>query len=202
MRIPTLTPRDTSDAALQRETGRSRAEWLAVIEASGADGRTAIGRMLQGEKLDPAWIPVLLVDHEARAGIVEKDGRPKGYSICATKTVSADAARAYDAFTTAADLDAWFGAGTSVAARDGGELSNVDGNRATFTKLRPGKTLVLTWSTPDLAPGSVIEVLFQPKGDKTGLVVNHTRIHSAHEADTVRAMWATALGALKAHLER
>jgi len=202
MRIPTVTPRDTSDAALQRETGRSRDEWLSLIDASGAEGRTAIGRMLQGEKLDASWIPVLLVEHEAHAGIVEKDGRPKGYSICATKTVNVDASRAYDAFTTAADLDAWFGPGTSVAAKDGGDLSNADGNRATLTKLRPGKALVMTWTTPDLAPGSQVEVLFQPKGDKTGLVVNHTRVPTPHEADAVRAMWGAALGALKAHLER
>jgi uncharacterized protein YndB with AHSA1/START domain len=202
MRRPALPPRDTSDATLSRESGRSRDEWFALIDGSGATGRAAVGKALQAERLDPWWVTTLVVEHEARAGVVEKDGRPKGHSICSTKTVSATPERAYGAFTTAADLDAWFGAATRVEARDGGTLENADGDRATFTKLRPGKALVLAWQTPDFAPGSVVEVLFQPKGDRTGLVINHTRIAARHDADTLRAMWEGALTALKSHLER
>jgi len=46
-----------------------------------------------------------------------------------------------------------------------------------------------------------VEILVQPKGDKTGLVVNHTRVAGRRDADDVREAWAQALNRLKAHLE-
>lgn len=88
-----------------------------------------------------------------------------------------------------------------MKAEPGGALENGDGNRASFTKVRPGKAVVLSWDTPGFGAASQIEVLFQPKGEKTGLVVNHTRVQSREDADALRAAWEEALGRLKTLLE-
>jgi len=45
------------------------------------------------------------VGYEAAHGSREKDGRPKGYMICATKTVKASADTCYTAFTSAVALN-------------------------------------------------------------------------------------------------
>lgn len=201
MKRPQVTQRPSDDKAAVTETGQSRAEWFKTIEKEGASGRAAIGKALLAKKVDPWWITTLTVDYEAHAGLVEKDGRPKGYSICVTKSVAVPIPRAYQAFTTASDLNKWFGPGTVLSAREGGEFSNADGNRGTLKKMRPDKALVYTWDTPGFAEGSQVEVLFQAKGDKSGLVVNHTRVTARNEADEIRAGWDAALTQLKAYLE-
>lgn len=202
MKRPDAAARAADDATLKKDTGQDRKAWFAAIDAEGASGRAAIGKFLQARKVDPWWIGTITVDYEAARGLTEKDGRPKGYSLCVTKSVAVPVARAFAAFTTAGDLDEWFGKGTRVKAEPGGTLENADGNRATFTKVRPDKAVVLSWDTAGFGPGSQIEVLFQPKGDKTGLVVNHTRVETRADADALRSAWEDALGRLKAFLEK
>ena len=201
MKRPALTPRPSDDATLTADTGRDRAAWFAAIDAAGASGRSAIGRFLQGEKLDPWWVTTLLVDYEAAKGAKEKDGRPKGYSLCVTKTVAAPVGRVWRAFTEGAELGAWFGPDTRIDPQPGGRIENADGNRATLTKVRPDKALVFGWDSADMEAGSQVEVLFQPKGGKTGIVVNHTRVQDRAGADAIRAAWEDALVRLKAHCE-
>lgn len=201
MKRPPLAPRATDDAALKQATGKDRKAWFAAIDKAGVEGRSAVGKFLLAEKVDAWWITTLTVEYEAAKGLVEKDGRPKGYSLCVTKTVAAPVDRAFEAFTTTRDLDRWFGPGTRVKAEPGGALENSDGNRATFTKVRPGKAVVLSWDTPGFGAASQIEVLFQPKGQKTGLVVNHTRVQGREDADALRAAWEEALSRLKTLLE-
>ena len=184
--------------AMKAQTGRTLEEWAQAIEQGGASGRAAIGKFLQAQKAESSWIPTITVEYERLRGVVEKDGRPRGYSICATKTVNAAPAAVYDAFTSAHALDRWLGDGTRVDAVEGGALTNADGNRATIRQLRPGKKVLWRWHTPELAPESDVEILLQAKSEKTGVVVNHTRIQTRADADAVRTAWADALDRLAA----
>lgn len=201
MKRPELTPRPIDDKAMARETGHTRSEWFKEIERTKADGRSAIGKALLARKVDAWWLTVITVEYEAHAGIAEKDGRPKGYSLCITKSVAAPVSTVFKSFTISRELDKWFGAKNDMAAAEGGSYGNADGNKGSVKKVRPDKSLVLSWDAAGLAEGSVVEVLFQPKGDKCGIVVNHTRVMTRHEADEVRAMWGEALDRLKSVLE-
>ncbi|MDQ8165390.1 MAG: SRPBCC domain-containing protein [Gemmatimonadota bacterium] len=200
MKRPSTPERKTDDKACKAETGKSKAEWFAAIDKGGAGGRAVVGKLLQTAKVDPWWITVLSVEYEAAQKTVEKDGKPKGYSICSTKSVAANAAKTWKALTTSAELAKWFGSGATMEATEGGALRDKDGVSGTVTKVRPEKALVFTWDA-DWAAGSTVEVLVQPKGDKTGLVVNHTRIQTRADADAVREAWSQALNALKTHIE-
>jgi uncharacterized protein YndB with AHSA1/START domain len=193
--------RKTDDKTCKADTGRTRAEWFAAINKAAATGRSAVGKFLQGEKVEAWWTTALMVEYEAANGIVEKDGRPKGYSICSTKTVAALPSRTFKALTSSAELSKWFGPGASIDASEGGAIADKDGVRGTVKKVKPDKAIVFTWDTPGLAAGSLVEILVQPKGEKTGLVVNHTRVATAEDADAVRASWAKALDRLKGYLE-
>jgi uncharacterized protein YndB with AHSA1/START domain len=201
MKTPEVPQRPADDATLKRETGRDRREWFALVDASGATGRAAVGKVLQAEKLDPWWITTLLIDYENAKDIREKDGRPKGYSLCMTKTINASVETVYDAFVTGSQLSAWFAPDSRLTAEVGGALESGDGDRATVLKLRPQKAVVLRWDTPELAPATEVEILFQPKDSKCGVVVNHNRVQTRHEADRVRSAWEQALTRLKQHLE-
>jgi len=201
---PAETP-EPNDAGCQQATQKTLAQWFARLDELGgpARGRRELVQALHGgETLDEWWATTLVVEYERARGVHEKDGQPKGYSICSTKTVGAPLERVFAAFGAAADLDRWLGSGTAVEFQDGGTLTNGDGDRLTFTRIRAGKDLRLRWEHASRAPGSQLEVLFADKGKgKTGLTLNHTRIQARRDADELRSGWSAAFEALKRHLE-
>lgn len=202
MRIE-LRPDHAIDTAVAA-TGKSLSQWFAEIDAWGgaALGRRDIGqRLLDGYKLDPWWIATLNIEYEAVKGIVEKDGRAKGYTICATKSLKAAPDACYDAFASAAALDRWLGPGHALEFRDGGALRNGDGNQALIRKLSPAKTIKLVWQQPDAAPDTPVEVKFAPAGAKTTVMVTHERLQNRADADGLRRAWGEALERLKAVIE-
>lgn len=190
--------------AMHAETGRSMDEWFAVLDAFGGPGkgRREIGNHLYDTcKLDPWWIATLNIEYEAHHGLREKDGRPKGYSICATKSIKASVQACFDAFSSASALDRWLGTGHILDFRDGGELRNADGNLATIRKVSPGKAIKLTWMQPGVAADTPVEAKFQPAGAKTTVMITHDRLQGRDQADGLRRAWGEALDRLKRLLE-
>lgn len=57
------------------------------------------------------------------------------------------------------------------------------------------------WEQPDAAPGTPVEVKFQPSGAKTTVMVTHDRLQTRAEADGFRRAWGAALEKLKSVLE-
>ncbi len=191
---------DTAKAA----TGKSLSEWFALIDARGGAklGRRDIGQWLMNEcKVDPWWSSTLNHEYEIARDVREKDGLPKGYTICSTKTVKADADACYRAFASASELDRWFGTGHALDLADGGKLSNADGNRATVKKANPGKTIRLVWEDPELTTPTPVEIKFAPTGPKTTIMVTIDRLQTRAEADGYRRAWGAALERLKPLLE-
>ena len=112
MKVERKAEHAVSDETCKAATGRTLAEWHGLIDGRGGVelGRRKIGDWLAGElKVDPWWSTTITHEYELTRGAVEKDGKPKGYTICATKSVKADPATCYGAFATAAALDRWFG---------------------------------------------------------------------------------------------
>ena len=104
MKIILAAEHATDEASARAATGRTLGEWFAYLDARGgpSPGRRAIGDHLVGElKLDPWWASTVLIGYEAAHGLVEKDGRPKGYMVCATKSVKATPERCAQAFADA-----------------------------------------------------------------------------------------------------
>ena len=93
-------------------TGKTFADWFGQIDAWGGAplGRREISqRLLETHKIDPWWIATINVEYEHTRGLKEKDGRAKGYTICATKSIKAAASTCYDAFADVTMLDRWLG---------------------------------------------------------------------------------------------
>lgn len=190
--------------AIHAETGRSLDEWFALLDAFGgpAKGRREIGNhLLATYRIDPWWVATLNIEYEAHHGLREKDGKPKGYMVCATKSIKAPAQACFDAFASAKALDRWLGSGHVLDFRDGGELRNGDGNLATLRRINPGKTIKLVWQQADAAAGTPVEVKFEPVGAKTTVMVTHDRLQTRADADGLRRAWGAALDRLKGQLE-
>ena len=139
------------------------------------------------------WAQTIAVEYERARSVHEKDGRPKGYSICVTKTIAAPAERVFDGFGGAKVLKA--------ELAEGGAFATPDGNRGSFTKVTRPKTLRFTWEDDDPKMASTVEVKLTPNGSKTGLVLNHERIQTRPYADGLRAAWGEVIGKLKQTLE-
>ena len=136
-----------------------------------------------------------------RTACASKDGRPKGYTICATKSIKAAPQPCFDAFASAAALDRWLGPGHDLEFKDGGTLANGDGNRVQLRKINPGKAIKLVWTQADAATDTPVEVKFQPAGAKTTVMITHERLQTRAEADGLRRAWGDSLERLKAMLE-
>ena len=91
-------------------------------------------------KLDPWWSATINVEYEAARGVVEKDGRRKGYMICVTKTITAPVDKAYAAWATSEGLNEWFSTKNKAEVADGGRYSNADGDTGVFKRVRKTRT--------------------------------------------------------------
>lgn len=192
------------EANVTAATGRDSQAWFAVLDGFGGltKGRRELTYHLVNEhKVELWWATTLNNGYEIARGAREKDGLPKGYTICATKTLAATPARCYAALTEATQLDVWFGPAHEVDFRDGGFWRNADGNRVSVRKLSAGKTLKLVWEDTALTCPTPVEIKLTPSAAKTGIVVTIDRLQTRAEADGYRKAWGEALNRFKSYVE-
>ena len=185
-------------------TGKTLDQWFAELDKlDGLKlGRREINTRLNALKLDPWWCTTIAVEYERHHDVRKKDGLLEGYFICSTKTISAPPADVFKACANAADLSRWFGAGTKADVKDGSTYENKDGDKGSFLRVRENKDIRMTFENGGFSAPTQVDIQFQDKGKgKTGLLVNHTRIQTRAEADSLRAAWAGALDRLKALCE-
>ncbi|HRI42639.1 MAG TPA: SRPBCC domain-containing protein [Fimbriimonadaceae bacterium] len=180
-------------------TGKPLSHWIEQIAASpelASSRREAINWLYAQMNKDAWWATTAWVEYEASRGIIKKDGRPEGYNICVTKTIAAPLHKVFASFD-AAGLADWFG---SIRA-EGDTISDESGNRLTVLRVRDGKDHRWKWQTAGVESETDIDILFNEKAGKTGIVLNHNRIPSREEADGLRVAWGEALARLKSLLE-
>lgn len=200
MQVQYKSQYEVDDASARQHTGKSLKEWFALMDEKGgpAAGRRVLGDFLfKEQKVDAWWVTTLIVEYEAARGVVEKDGKPKGYNICVTKSVGAQPAAIFDALCDPAVL---FGEAAAAEFKEGGAIDDGNGHRGVFKKLAPAKTLRFTWTGGHHHDTELIEIKFTPGGAKTSVVLNHDRINGRAAADGMRAAWAASLDRLKAKL--
>lgn len=204
MNVESKSEHPMTDADAAAATGKAWEDWYRLLDASGGPtpGRRAItDRLMKEHNLAPWWAQTIAVEYERARGLREKDGRPKGYAICVTKTIAAPAERVFDAFGDAAVMGEWLGPGAKAEFQEGGTFSTGDGNRGSYTKVARPKTLRFSWEADDPADLSTVELKLTPNGAKCGLVLNHERIQTRAHADGLRAAWSAAIDRLKRVLE-
>lgn len=204
MKVERKADQEVSEDSARAATGKSLSEWFALIDAHGGPGlgRREIGQWLYAEmKVDAWWSATINNEYELARGVQDKDGKPRGYTICATKTIKADAVRCYAEFANAAAWDGWFGSGHMLDLRDGGSLRNADGNQASIKKVNAAKNLRLIWEDASLTLPTPVEIKFSPAGAKTTVMVTIDRLQTRAEADGYRKAWGEALDRLKQRIE-
>ncbi|NUL82722.1 MAG: SRPBCC domain-containing protein [Armatimonadetes bacterium] len=180
---------DKPMSAIKEETGRALDDWFDLLDKEvGIDAgrRKIIEHLYVNHKVDAWWATTINIEYEARHNRVEKDGRPKGYSICVTKTIACDLTAAYKTWLDPKAQERWLGGALPGAIK----------------RERENKDLRYDWQHPDCQPGGVVDVVFQDKGGgKTYVMVTHDRLQGRPEADGARVAWGDALNRLKSMLE-
>lgn len=204
MKIERKADHAVSEASCREATGKTLAEWFKALDKHGgvALGRRVLGNwLLRDLEIDPWWATTVVNEYEIARGDLAKDGKPKGYNICPTKSIKASAQDCFAAFATAQSLNQWFGPKHDVDLRDGGHWRNSDGNSATIRKVNAGKSIRLIAEDTGLTLPAPVEIKFEAKGAKCTVMVSVDRLQTRAEADGYRRAWGEALERLKAHLE-
>ena len=99
MKIPPTDTPALTDASAKEATGKTLKQWFTELGKLGAKNRREMTQYLYSDcKLPEWWAVTLVVEYEKASGQQEKDGKPKGYSICATKTIAAPLGDVFAAF--------------------------------------------------------------------------------------------------------
>jgi uncharacterized protein YndB with AHSA1/START domain len=173
-----------SAAAVQARTGKTWAEWTALLDAAGARRMThqeIVAHLSEEHGIGPWWQQMVTVGYEQIRGLRVKHQTAAGFQISRSKTIQAPANALFAAWKDNRQRARWL-ADSDVAIR---------------TAI-PDKSLRITW----VDGKSSLEVMLYPKGDdKTQVVVNHVKLANQREADRMKAYWAEQLERLRALVE-
>lgn len=204
MKVERKADHAVSESSCKSATGKSLAEWFKALDRHGgvALGRRTLSKWMEHEHgVELWWATTITNEYEIARGDLARDGKPKGYSICPTRSIKAGAKDCFAAFATGKALDAWYGPENDVDLREGGHWRNADGNRATFKKVNPGKNIRLIADDQGLSSPTPVEIKFEGSGAKCTVMVAIERLQTRAEADGYRRAWGEALERLKAFVE-
>jgi hypothetical protein len=173
-----------ADASMRRATGKGHDEWFAILDAWGATARThtEIARWLGETQGVPSWwTQNVTVSYERARGMRARHQMRNGFSVSATRTMTAEAGSALEAFTSPSMRLRW-----------------LPDAPLTPRPTRAALTARFDWGDP--ASRVVVNVV--PKGEGKILVsVAHEQLPDAETGERLKAEWRRSLGELKAILE-
>src|SRR5262245_32830836 len=173
-----------SDAAVQAKTGKTWAEWFALLDKAGADQwphKQIAAHLYDNLGCSGWWSQMVAVGYEQERGLREKHERPDGYQVSRSKTLAADVSAAYHAWFDKRQRKRW--------------LADPD---LTIRKATTDKSLRITW----IDGATSVEVVFYPKGEgKCQVTVQHNKLADAAAGERMKTYWGEQLERLKGVLE-
>jgi hypothetical protein len=167
-----------SSSAVKRATGKEWKDWLAILDRAGAGrlGHAAIAAWLAQKhpELGGWWSQMVTVGYEQARGLRVRHQTAQGFKVSASKTVAAPVAKLYEAFFAPKLRKKW--------------LEDPDFEIRTTTV---NKSMRIVW--PD---GTAVSANFYPKGAKSQVALEHSKLPDAKAAQRRKAWWAENLARL------
>ena len=191
-----------SDEAVVSATGRDWDGWMAFLDARGAadkDHREIVALIAgPGDVTSGWWQQSVAVGYEQARGL-RVVGQTSGadFQIGVQKTLPVPPEIAWEMLTTGAGRDVWLGHVEKLEFRKGAEYRTDDGRTGEVRSCVPGQRVRLTWSHPDLARPSTLQVTLVPSGDRTSVRFHQERLGNAEERELMREHWRRALDDLQ-----
>jgi len=172
-----------SDASVIKRTGRSWAEWVAVLDGTRAAEKphSAIAKIVSSHGVPDWWSQMVTVGYERIRGLREKgQRRDGGYEASKSRTYNVPITMLFDAFVSARKRNRWLP--VRVAVR----------SAATHKRMR------IEWGDK-----TVVQVGFLDKGSsKSAVAIQHQKLRDKTAAATMKKSWAAYFDALGRTLER
>jgi uncharacterized protein YndB with AHSA1/START domain len=165
------------DETIRAKTGKTWAEWLAVMDGAGMITRThpEMTSWLHAEHpgVSGWWLQGVAVGYERARGLRVKGQTPEGFSVSTTKTIAVPVETLYAAWS-ADRRPHW-----------------LRGDELEVTTANPPKAIRARWGKSHLA------VSFSSKGKaKAAVTVEHLKLPTAKEAERMKAFWKVQLDRL------
>lgn len=173
-----------SDEAVSKATGRSWREWFALLDSENAlemPHKEIAQHLYDKYKIPGWWAQTVTVEYERARGRREVHQVAGGYKISRSKVIEVPLATLYHACDDAKQLARW-----------------LPGHKPALRTATKNKSMRFTWDDGE----TVLSISFYSKGErKSQIVLEHSKLASAEDAEAKKAFWSDALGRLKQALE-
>ncbi len=159
-----------SDASVSKKTGRTWAEWVRVLDATGAAGKPhgEIAEYVSSLGTPGWWTQMVTVGYERIRGLRERgQRRGGGYDASKSRTFNVPIARLFNAFANARTRRAWLPVTVTVRSST------------------PHKRIRIAWDD-----GTQAQIGFISKGAaKSVAAVQHEKLPNRSAADAMKKAW-------------
>jgi len=166
-----------SDASVKKQTGRTWAEWIKVLDAARAVEKPhrEIARYVSSLGTPDWWSQMVTVGYERIRGLREKgQRRGGGYEAHKSRTFAVPIKKLYAAFANARTRARWLSMKVSLKSAT------------------PTKRMRFAWDD-----GSSVEVGFISKADKkSSVALTHQKLPNKATAEKMKSWWGERLDAL------
>jgi hypothetical protein len=174
-----------SSDAVARRTGKSWAQWFALLDAAGAaelDHKGIVAVLAQRHGVGPWWQQMVTTAYEQARGKNGTQAAEEGFQVDLVKTLELPLAKLFRFWSEPAERNKW-----------------LCDDRFSIHKATASKSIRARWGRGV----SRIDVDFLEKGPtKSQVTVQHNRIETSDAAEQMKAYWAKKISALEALLTR
>ena len=164
-----------SDAAVKARTGKTWAEWFAVLDKAGAKAMShkEIVKLLGARyKLAGWWSQTVTVGYERAKGLRALHQTASGFNASVSRTLAAGLDQLFEAWDEARTRGSFLKEAIAVTTRN------------------PGKNMRFAWDKD----GGRVEVRFTAKGpEKATITIDHMGLASSAAVKRVKTFWADTL---------
>lgn len=168
-----------TDEAVQRGTGKTWEEWLALLDTAGAeqmDHRSIVRYLVDGYGLAEWWRQMVTVGYEQARGLRVKHERPEGFQISRSKTYPVGIEQLYELCSDPRQRLRWLPEGP-----------------LTVRKATPHKSVRITWVD---GASSVELTMVARSEEKSQLTIQHSKLPDARQAERMKGFWEHRLASL------
>lgn len=192
-----------SDEAVRAATGRDWDEWVAFLDAAGAEGRSH--REIVALVGDPGGVESMWWRQNVANGYEKLKGlRTLGmttqsdFQAGVRRTLPIPASRAWSLVTSPEGVRAWLGAGAALRFEEGETYQLDDGATGEVRVVKPEQSVRLTWRPEGWDKPSTIQVRVEDKGEKSVIAFHEEKLPDAAAREARTAHFKAALDALAA----
>jgi uncharacterized protein YndB with AHSA1/START domain len=198
-------PGTISDAAVRRATGRGWAEWIALLDAAGAQAwshKEIVAWLAAHAELSGWWRQSVAVGYEQATGKrVPGETADAGFQVGVRLTIAAPPASVWKALCSPAGMAHWLGSEVAELAPGAG-YETTDGTRGEIRVVKPADRIRFTRRGRQASTPSTVQIALAPSGEaKTTIIFHHEKLRDTHEREAMRKHWKAVADRMKAMID-